>query len=57
MPPMTTKGIPKPSLPTNDAKSSRQIMIETHSKLARTILEIKATLTLLCLSSSFSNSY
>ena len=55
--PITAKGIPNPSLPTNDANSSRQTMIAIHNTIASTIFEIKATLTLFCLASSLSNSY
>ena len=41
--PITAKGIPKPSLPTNTANSSRPIMIAPHKTRENTRLAIKAT--------------
>ena len=57
MVPITAKGIPNPSFPTSDAKSSRHTMMAIQRIIASTIFEMNATLTLFCLSSSLSNSY
>ena len=47
MTPIIANGNPNPSFPTNIASSSRQIIMTSHNTIAKTIFEIKATLTFL----------
>ena len=54
--PITANGMPKPSLPTSTANSSRPIMIAPHNSKESTRLAIKATSVASCFSWSLSNS-
>ena len=54
--PIIANGIPKPSLPTNTANSSRPTIIAPHKSKESTKLAIKATSVASCFSLSLSNS-